>query len=96
MTVHSSGEPIETVLARLRAAQPLETDPAQQAVLRHETGVLEETRGEEGAAVQEQLGAFEAYPEFREPLEALVRLCRRQPSHAELQRLLETLVEVAT
>src|SRR5512133_2171516 len=96
MTVHNTGEPIESILARLHAAQPLESDAAQQAVLHHEVGLLEEARGDQAAAFREHSASLDVYPDFREPLEALIRICRANPADEHLPRLLETLAEVAT
>jgi cellulose synthase operon protein C len=92
MTIHSSGEPIDAVLVQLRAEEPLEQDPAQQAILRHEAAVLEEQRGDAEAAIRDYLAACDGDPELREPLEALVRLLsiRRDPS---VGRLLERLID---
>ncbi|RLB50540.1 MAG: hypothetical protein DRI90_23645, partial [Deltaproteobacteria bacterium] len=96
MTVHSSGEQIEAVLAGLRAEEQHEQDAAQQAVLHHESGVLEEARGDDDAAAQEYLAACNTEPAFREPLEALVRIYQRKRDDSHLPRLLEALVDVAT
>ncbi len=95
MTVHSSGEQIEAVLARLRAEEPLEQDAMRQALLRHEIGALEEARGEEKLAAREYLAAYNTEPEFREPLEALVRMFGRRREDKNLPKLLETLVDTA-
>ncbi len=95
MTVHSSGDQLERVLARLRTEQSIEQDASQQALLRHECGVLEETRGDENAAVREYLAAFNADQEFCEPLEALVRIYTRRRSSENLAKLLATLVDSA-
>lgn len=96
MTVHNTGEPIESTLARLHAALPLETDAAQQAVLHHEAALLEEARGDQAAAEREHSAALDVHPDFREPLEALIRLLRGNPAAEHLAKLLETLAEVAT
>ncbi|MBI4953226.1 MAG: hypothetical protein HY908_14430 [Myxococcales bacterium] len=95
MTVHSSGEPLETVLTSLRAEQALEQNAPQQALLRHECGVIEEARGDDKAAAREYLAAYNADPEFREPLEALVRLFARQRDDKHLPKLLDALVDAA-
>ncbi len=96
MTVHSSGEQIEAILGALRAEEPHEQDAAQQAVLHHESGVLEEHRGDDDAAAQEYLAACNSEPAFREPLEALVRIYQRKRDDSHLPRLLEALVDVST
>jgi tetratricopeptide (TPR) repeat protein len=95
MTVHSSGEPVQAVLGLLRAEEPLEQEPSQQALLRHEAGVLEELRGDESAAVREYLAAWGADGDFREPVEALVRILSRRRDTQHLPRLLESMVDVA-
>ena len=95
MTVHSSGEPTEAVLSHLRAEEALEQDASQQALLRHECGVLEESRGDDEAAVREYLAAYDCDPDFREPLRALVRLYRRKGETSNIGRLLETMIDGA-
>jgi tetratricopeptide (TPR) repeat protein len=94
MTVHGSGDQIESVLAHLRAEVPLEQDPTQQALLHHECGVLEEARDVDAAA-REYLAAYNSDPEFREPLEALVRIYSRKRDDKNLPKLLETMVDAA-
>jgi tetratricopeptide (TPR) repeat protein len=95
MTIHSSGEELEAVLAQLRAEEPLEQDTAQQALLHHECGVLEEAGGDDTVAMREYLAAYNSDPEFREPLEALVRLYTRRRDDKNLPKLLEALVDAA-
>ncbi len=96
MTVHSSGDTVDSVLSQLRAEEPLEQDASQAALLRHECGVLEELRGDAEAAAREYLAAFNSDPEFREPLEALVRLYGRKRDEKNLGKLLEAMVDAAT
>lgn len=93
MTLHSSGEPLDSVLAQLRAEEPLEQEPSQVAVLRHEAAWLEEQRGDASAANRDYLAAVDGDADFREPLEALIRIFgqRRDPAAG---RLLETLVDL--
>ncbi|MBI4705446.1 MAG: hypothetical protein HY744_30495, partial [Deltaproteobacteria bacterium] len=95
MSVHSNGETIDSVLARVRAEQALATDASRQALLRHECGVLEEARGDETAAAREFLAAFNADPALREPLEALLRIYGRSRSERHLPKLLQSLVGAA-
>lgn len=95
MTVHSSGDQIDAVIAMLRAEEPLEQDGSQQAILRHETGVLELARGEGKAGAREFLAAYNCAPDFREPLEALIAIYGRKRSEKNYAKLLETLVDVA-
>ncbi|MBN2193596.1 MAG: hypothetical protein JW751_12335 [Polyangiaceae bacterium] len=80
---------------RLRAEYERTDSPANQAVLLHELGVLEELIGDEAAAARDHLGAVNAEPEFREPLERLVVLIERRQSYKNLGKLLERLVRVA-
>lgn len=96
MTVHSSGESIDVVLAQLRAEEPLEQDASQRAILLHECGVLEEQKGNEAEALEAYLAAFDSDPEFGEPVEAVVRLLwKRRDRDAELLRLLESMVDLS-
>ncbi|MEZ4300209.1 MAG: hypothetical protein R3B70_35005 [Polyangiaceae bacterium] len=80
---------------RLRAEQTAQGDRAIQALLLHECGVLEEARGEEPVAAREYLAAFNADPQFREPLEALVRILTRRKSLKSLGKLLDALTRAA-
>ncbi len=96
MTIHSSGESVDTILSQLRAEEPLEQDASQAGLLRHECGVLEELKGDTDAAAREYLAAFNSDPDFREPLEALVRLYARKRDEKNLGKLLEAMVDAAT
>ena len=80
---------------RLRAEHAAQQDRGIQALLLHECGVLEETRGEEPVAAREYLAAFNADPQFREPLEALVRILTRRKSLKSLGKLLDALTRAA-
>jgi len=95
MTVHTSGEQLDSVLAQIRAEQPLEQDPSLQAIIHHECGVLEELRGDSEAATRDYLAARDADPDFREPLQALIRIYSRAGDHENLGRMFEMLVDVA-
>ena len=95
MTVHVSGEKIDSVLAQLRAEEPLENDASQRALLRYEIGTLEEARGDGKAAASEYLAAFDLAPEFREPLHALARMLSRSGDDRSTAKLLETFVGAA-
>ncbi|MBM4376684.1 MAG: tetratricopeptide repeat protein [Deltaproteobacteria bacterium] len=95
MTVHVSGERLDAILAQLRAEEPLETDPAQRALLRYEIGVLEERRGDGRAASREYLAAFDLAPDFREPVEALARLTTITGEDRGKVRMFEALVGAA-
>src|SRR5262245_14347802 len=83
------------LVARLRAEHAAQQDKGLQAILLHECGVLEETSGEEPAAARDYLAAFNADPQFREPLEALVRILSRRKSVKNLGKLLDALSRAA-
>jgi tetratricopeptide (TPR) repeat protein len=88
-------EESSALLARWRAEQAAQTDPVAQALLLHECGVLDEERGDEPAAARDYLAAFNADPQFREPLEALVRILGRRKSIKNLGKLLDALSRAA-
>jgi cellulose synthase operon protein C len=79
----------------LRAEQASATDPQHKALLLHELGVVEERTGDEMGAAREFLAAFNSYPQFREPLEGLVRLLERRKSVKNLPKLLDALLRAA-
>jgi len=79
----------------LRAEQASASDPQHKALLLHELGVVEERAGDEMGAAREFLAAFNAYPQFREPLEGLVRLLERRKSVKNLPKLLDALLRAA-
>lgn len=81
---------------RLRAEQAAQPERTIQALLLHECGVLEEARGEEPVAAREYLAAFNADPQLREPLEALVRILTRRKSLKSLGKLLDALTRAAS
>lgn len=83
------------LIAHLRAEQAEQQDRQLQALLLHELGALEEARGEEPAAARDYLAAFNADPQFREPLEALVRILTRRKSIKNLGKLLDALTRAA-
>jgi len=86
---------VTAMAERLRAELAATESPTSQAVLLHELGVLEELIGDEAAAARDHLGAINAEPEFREPLERLVVLIERRQSYKNLGKLLERLVRIA-
>jgi cellulose synthase operon protein C len=86
---------VASTIARLRAEHENSSSPSSRAVLLHEIGVLEELGGDEAAAARDLLGAVNAEPEFREPLERLIAIIERRQSHKNLGKLLERLVKVA-
>jgi lipopolysaccharide biosynthesis regulator YciM len=63
--------------------------------LLHELGVVEERASDEMGAAREFLAAFNSYPQFREPLEGLVRLLERRKSVKNLPKLLDALLRAA-
>ena len=79
----------------LRAEQATATDPQHKALLLHELGVVEERATDEMGAAREFLAAFNSYPQFREPLEGLVRLLERRKSVKNLPKLLDALLRAA-
>lgn len=83
------------LVARLRAEHSAQQDKGVQALLLHECGVIEETSGEEPVAARDYLAAFNADPQFREPLEALVRILSRRKSVKNLGKLLDALARAA-
>ncbi|MFT3766320.1 MAG: tetratricopeptide repeat protein [Minicystis sp.] len=98
MTVQTPGGQTEgamALVARLRAEYSAQQDKGVQALLLHECGVIEETSGEEPVAARDYLAAFNADPQFREPLEALVRILSRRKSIKNLGKLLDALSRAA-
>jgi hypothetical protein len=83
-------------LTRFRAEHAAQQDRSLQAILLHECGVLAESLSEEPAAARDYLAAFNADPQFREPLEALVRILTRRKSLKNLGKLLEALTRAAS
>jgi lipopolysaccharide biosynthesis regulator YciM len=99
MTVQTPGGQTEgstTLVAQLRAESAAQQEKGLQALLLHECGVLEETNGEEPAAARDYLAAFNADPQFREPLESLVRILTRRKSVKNLGKLLDALCRAAS
>ncbi len=100
MTVETStptgpAEDAAALLNRLRSETAAQENKALQALLLHESGVLEERHGEEPSAARDYLAAFNADPQFREPLEALVRILTRRKSIKNLGKLLDALTRAA-
>ena len=96
MTVQLAGESIDSILAQLRAEEPLEPETAQRALLRHEIARLELKRGNQEVAFREWLAAVDTDPSFREPLEALIQHLRGRGDDASVPKLLEALVANAS
>ena len=95
MTVQTPDGAAGALVARLRAEHAAHQDKSAQALLLHECGVLEEIGGEEPIAARDFLAAFNADPQFREPLEALVRILSRRKSVKNLGKLLDALTRAA-
>ncbi len=86
---------IEGTVKRLRAELAGTNDKARQARLLMEIGEIEERAGDEPGAARDYLAAFNAAPEFREPLEGLVRLLERRRSLKNLGKLVDALARAA-
>jgi tetratricopeptide (TPR) repeat protein len=95
-TPTGQAEDTAALIQRLRAEHAAQEDKAIQALLLHECGILEEKQGEEPTAARDFLSAFNADPQFREPLEALVRILTRRKSIKNLGKLLEALTRAAS
>ncbi|HEY4117352.1 MAG TPA: hypothetical protein VGM56_05830, partial [Byssovorax sp.] len=88
-------DPNVALVARFRSEHAAQQDKVLSALLLHECGVLEEARGEEPVAARDYLASFNADPQFREPLEALVRILTRRKSIKNLGKLLDALTRAA-
>lgn len=97
MTAETEAEPHagKALIERLRAEIASTPDRGLQALLLHEVGALHETTGEEPLAARDYLAAYNADGEFREPLEALVRILWRRRSFKNLAKLLDALAKSA-
>jgi len=67
----------------------------QQSLISYESGMLREAVRDEAGAARDLLAAYNADPEFREPVETLASLLQRRKSYKNLGRLLEALVKTA-
>jgi tetratricopeptide (TPR) repeat protein len=84
------------MIARLKAEAEASDDAGRKAVLLHEAAELEErTAGDELGAAREYLAAYNQDANFREPLEALLRILERRRSLKNLGRVLESLSKSA-
>jgi hypothetical protein len=86
---------VTSVMQRLRAEHDATESTATKALLLHELGVLSEALGDEAGSARDQLGAVNADPDFREPLERLIAIIQRRQSYKNLGKLLERQVRVA-
>jgi tetratricopeptide (TPR) repeat protein len=82
-------------IADLHAEIGVADNPGAKSVLLYELGLLEERLDDDMGAAREYLAAFNAQPEFREPLEGLLRILERRKSVRNLTRLLEALERAA-
>src|SRR5579862_3230664 len=82
-------------LASLRAELSATTEPSRQARLLADIADLEEQTGDQPSAARDYLGAYNASPMFREPLEGLIRLLERRRSLKNLGKLIDALVRAA-
>jgi hypothetical protein len=89
----SSG--FDQTIRRLRAELAATGDRARQARLLAQVADLEERSADEAAAARDYLAAFNADPNFREPLEGLVRLLEKRRSLKNLGKLVGALVRAA-
>ncbi len=84
------------MVERLRSEAEAAEDPTRRAVLLHEAAELEErVAGDELGAAREYLAAFNEDANFREPLEALVRILEKRRSLKNLGRVLDSLSKSA-
>src|SRR5687768_9138109 len=97
MTLESQAETSSSkeLIERLRGEIAATPDRAVQALLLHEVGTLHETTGEEPLAARDYLAAYNADGDYREPLEALVRILSRRRSFKNLSKLLDALAKAA-
>jgi hypothetical protein len=86
---------VASVMQRLRAEHDASDQTLTRAILLHELGVLQEGLGDEAGSARDHLGAVNADPDFREPLERLIAIIERRQSYKNLGKLLERLVRVA-
>lgn len=85
-----------SIATQLAEAVTAEDDRAEKSLLLHETAELEErVRNDELTAAKNYLAAFNARPQFRPPLFALIRLYTRRKSVTNLAKLLEALIKAA-
>jgi len=87
---------VADAVRRLRAELTATGDRTRQARLLAEVADLEERAGDEPAAARDYLGAYNADPAFREPLEGLVRLLEKRRSLKNLGKLVDALARTAS
>lgn len=87
---------VEAAIERLREEVVESPDPSRRARLLNEIAEIEERAGDEQNAAKDYLAAYNADPDFRECLEGLLRLLERRRSIANLGKLVDALVQVAS
>ena len=98
MTAETQGEQSShdaALIGKLQGEINAATEKPAQAALLHELGVLHEARGEEPLAARDYLAAYNADADFREPLEALIRVLSRRRSFKNLAKLLDAMAKNA-
>ncbi len=83
-------------IGRLRAEVEAATDGQRRARLLGEIGEIEEAAGDVAGAARDYLAAYNAHPEFREPLEALLRVVQQNRSAGNFGKLVDTLLSAAS
>src|SRR5262245_60728813 len=86
---------LASLVMRLRAEHAAQQEKTAKALLLHECAALEEQQNDDAASARDYLAAFNADPQFREPLEALVRILTRRKSIKNLGKLLDALTRAA-
>jgi tetratricopeptide (TPR) repeat protein len=86
---------IEARIKYLRTELSAASDPARQARLLADIADLEERIHDQPGAARDYLAAYNAYPDFHEPLEALARLLERRRSYKNLGKLIDAFVRAA-
>jgi tetratricopeptide (TPR) repeat protein len=86
---------IEARVRYLRAEIAATSDPARQARMLTDVADLEEVLRDQPGAARDYLAAYNADPNFHEPLEGLARLLERRRSYKNLGRLIDALVRAA-
>ncbi|MBL9028061.1 MAG: hypothetical protein JNL21_38070 [Myxococcales bacterium] len=98
MTAETQGEQSghdAALIGKLQGEINAAAEKPAQAALLHELGVLHEARGEEPLAARDYLAAYNADADFREPLEALIRVLSRRRSYKNLAKLLDAMAKNA-
>lgn len=93
---HASVFGDDGALADALAREAELSEGERKAKLLSAAGEAAERSGDEVSAARHYLGAFNADPAFREPLEGLVRLLYRRRSTKNLGKLLDALVRAAS